>query len=538
MAERDRYFPDIIVPIVNSPSRGGGLTPQSHFSELDAFFPRSPFTAFELYSRLQNTPEYRIFKENPPQSGTRLSISQVEGALPWILKRLNYDIDLPRPPSEKQLKKSYESSVIGSALHEASVLYSLLLLKAKLPEDQPVDVPTIAATCLPSYKEEKLSPFIRAVQETPDFHEISEDGAIVMLVDAWERFRKDPELATVTDMDPLIKTMDFKDHVRELDIRKSKEVREAGIHLAHYYANLAATPDSKIPWYSEVMVILNLRSGLQITGRLDGLTPYKDENEEQKVQVTDLKTGRKKIDNLVASEVHKWQSEIMIVLSERFTAKYMKEGKLERQDEPFLLINIDHFSKTGNGMVNLNYNWFDKETGDVEPEELAIEDRSMFNEQLYFLSQAVNIFKPELKEYLRTGIYKNIRRVYSAPNSENQDYKQMALPVPKETPQIPLELIEDQPKYKRKKLKKNKESEMYTYTLGKPMLLGQTCRECGSQLEMTARMKVVGAKKSRIMLNTYCPEHGSLSLVTKNVANEDIADLRDFTNIWKKEPRT
>ncbi len=362
---------------------------------LDTWFPRS-FPPDELNYRLQNTPEWVTYQKDPQEGGTRLSISQLESSLPWLLKKMGYDIELPKSPDNQV----FTAAVIGTALHEANVLFNMLLEGVSSPDDIERHLPTTAI--------DKSAPYVKILEQFKLKPGTDPHQAEALLSQAWETFHKDPNLIEKPLMEPLIKGVGLKDCEEEYFIRQGQEVHDAGQKLAKYFIERYSNEEGKTayPTYNEVLIVANLTCGLQIAVRLDSISAQDRDGQGMSFLVSDLKTGKRKEGNLVSDEVHGMQSGVMVVLAEKFSARNLKNGYLKPTGKACVLYNVKHDSLQGEGNTDFAYKWFDKKTGDMKDEKVQIESRSELYGKITWLGLAAKVFKAPLKNYLKTGIEK------------------------------------------------------------------------------------------------------------------------------------
>jgi len=473
--------------------------------ELEDWFPRT-FDINKLNYRLSSTPQWdeylRRKEKGEEEEGTRLSISQFgEYAIPLCLKMIGYDNI--EPPGFPHPEKTYIASIVGSGLHEASVLFASILEGGTLEE--------IEAT-FPITKPEKNIPYLKALEgiSLSLNDNATEEEKLEVLERVWKEFHKDPGLIDrfPGDMEPLFKNLGLKSVKVEEEVRYDEGpnslVYEPGRRLAAHFAKNFAT--SKFRRFKEATTVANLKCKLQITCRTDSILTLEDENGEITFLVEDLKTGNKrKIDNPVLAEIDSWQSQLMILVSERFGTHFLKSGYLDRMPV-YILYGINHHSKVGKDSTRLIYNWFNKGTGEVVEDERQINDRKALNEIIDWVGLAVNVFKPYVKHYFKTGEVKEHAGSRRAPK------KQPNKPNPFGFVQGNLKLREARSEFdkivKEMDLKvepKNRTQEIFKIGV---VGIGKDCSSCGNEIVRDCKLDWGKEKTSRITYEERCSRCG------------------------------
>ena len=375
----------------------------------DEWAPREqiPYTPQILKDALYQTPEWKAYADRLRKDahipGTKITISQIPTAYKWLLSRLGFEIqpDSLKDKTAIEYRKRY--TVANQAMSEAETLFFLLV------EDKHEEA---LVQMLPCLSDRQIATYQRVTEKISLPVRHNKKHIIKQLINAWERFHKDPDLVEQITNPPLFKEFDFPDPEEELRLRQSDFVYNLGIGLAHHWGEYAyqkyrypeevADNSHLLGEYRNILVILNLTCGLQIPSNFDGVTLL-----QQKDRVSAFMT---KINLVMPHHPSDWvqknsaqlQIELLLLTAQKFTFHFLNEQGVTGIRNAYPTKKLNHWESEGMGQARLIHRMYDPQNGTIQVKKI---DQSLdFKERLEWLGQAINTFKVELKEYLRTGI--------------------------------------------------------------------------------------------------------------------------------------
>lgn len=339
-----------------------------------------------------------IHKEGPPK-GFRTNISQIETIYPWLLQKEGF-LEGPLP----QWQKSYEinkPALEGTALHDADALFSVVThgvegpgVRYFLPNQKQAQVDRVRKTV----SQVKLNDFSR------------EDIVRDTLIRAWDNY-KFQELPETNENIPL-PGFGVVDSREEYQYMQSSSVDARIAQLASAWAREIAGNRRPMSWefqrgsltQREVLIVLNLEGpNLQFVGKLDSISRRKPGGKVSS-QVLDLKTGKSDYSSALEQEVRRRQGQMMLIMAERFTARYLVEFKnLEPRSEAFF-VSTYHDSMAYEDRVHLaGFRYLDKNTGEMKLERISMteEERKDFAKWLSWYGSMIHLHREELRALLR-----------------------------------------------------------------------------------------------------------------------------------------
>jgi len=369
---------------------------QNEFRERPAFVVQELFET----SRADLQIYQRLVEQGKIKPGTRTNISEIEIIYPWLLEKygkINKLVEKVRSGENSQ-----KASLFGDKLHRADTLFSIVtqgymgqsiwevLPTAKKNEIERYD----EATCRLSYGKIK-----------------SKEDMAERLGLAWTAYHLDPEVYKVSSQEVLPGFGVQSNHEKK-DIFYSKEIHAMGAKLAEswieeYFSDDPLTWEFRKDAFSQREITISLRfsvSALTFNGRLDGVTRLLRDKKKRKMsaQIIDLKTGNKTKKTGIEAEILKRQQQVMQIMAERFTGKFLKGFNSLKPNKPGIFtMSVVNSGRVFDERLNLaGYRRLDKETGKMtlEPFLMTEEDRKEFDSWIIWYGNMVNLHKEEIKK--------------------------------------------------------------------------------------------------------------------------------------------
>lgn len=391
--------------------------------------------------------EKRVGKEE--RGGTATNITQVETIYPALLEICKITQE-PIPLRERERTGFSKPAVIGEQLHIADAIFSITLHQIK---------GNLVDSYLPSYEESELERIKIAVEDIEISRLAGEEEIRDALMIAWGRYRNlhVPEDQREYEDSPL-PGFGLPDPREKDKFIRSQEIDEYAAKLAEAWAR-EAVKDEPMTWeferdpekiinQREVSVSIKFKDpNLQVRGRFDS-TSRRVKSGKVRVQSIDLKTGRRIGERELSpfeEEIRKRQSQLMFVMAERFTTRFMREFESLKPQRIYPM-TTQHDSDAFEGRIALaGERYFDIETGDMWIEEIDLppkiiveeededgkkkkrevvnEERVDFNKWLSWYGSKINLYKDEIREILSRSPDYNLAAIEVDMEKLEEEYK-------------------------------------------------------------------------------------------------------------------
>lgn len=351
-----------------------------------------PFLAFAI-------PEFRGYEQVPRVS---TNISKIETWLPYIYFKEGL---LNEPEAREHSVEVEKSSIIGQEMHRADTLFNLIIQGTVGP---------FVKRGLPTAKQEEIDLFGRATSDVSVPQGTDSEWMTALFHASWSKLlqaRQQQEREKIGTL-PMFKDMsipDPGDKSLTFQVLQSQELEQMGLLLAKHWVNKCFNGDVSDWGHSfdhqslnETLVIVNLEL-LQLKSRFDRITRPEKVKKTLEVQVSDFKTGNREVKTELDSEIRKRQAQLMLFMAEIFTSRYVLDKKwLTRRGSGFAM-NASMLDGASVGRARFFYRWFDKQTGEVERQEVTMneEERKEFHHWLVWYSTKAQDYKEELKKLRR-----------------------------------------------------------------------------------------------------------------------------------------
>lgn len=335
--------------------------------------------------------------EREDSSGISTNISQIEMIYPWLLQREGFVNGTM--PEWKTTSEINEPSLIGTALHEADALFSVVASGLRGYE---------VGTYLPNYKTKELARVAHSVGDgsEADWQDINAMQA--SFIEVWMRYKNynmpvAPKKLMLPGFGPENSGAN-PDYLKvpNLDIYVERLAKAWALAL------VGQNDEMKGVWefepgritQREVMIALHLADPkLTFNAKLDSVT-RREPGARVVSQVVDLKTGTHEFTGELEQEIRLRQAQMMLVMAERFTSYYLVDLKqLEPRDYGYYL-KTQHDSLAYEDRVNLAaFRLFDKETGDMRIDPVVMDDaqREGFIRWLTWYGRMIHKYKNEIR---------------------------------------------------------------------------------------------------------------------------------------------
>lgn len=342
---------------------------------------------------------------------TRTTISQLETIYPWILEKEGL-LDRPLPVNEagNGLNKDL---IIGEKLHSADLLFSLIVQGVRGADE--------LRKVLPTLSQQEIEKYDMAVNDIGADKLGGEADIVDRMLHAWGKYHRLKDNSFyATNL--TLAGFGVPDPKEVEEIYYGDEVDKLGMGLAKAWAR-EAVKNKPMSWefvqgaFSQREVQIGVKfivPNLQFIGRLDSITRLLRGNKKElvKSQIVDFKTGRNSRDYTgLEGEIKKRQEQVMQVMVERFTGKFLKGFNLEAERKIFAFTTHHESRASVKRLDKAGYRWFDKQTGMMEFKEFRMtdEERKDFNLWLIWYGQAVGKHKEEIHKILRRKIRYDLR---------------------------------------------------------------------------------------------------------------------------------
>ena len=303
-----------------------------------------------------------IISKEGVSKGVRTNISQMEIIYPFLLKKAGLvSEELPQWAVTEKINKG---AITGEMLHKADAIFSVALhgIRGRL-----------LSSYLHTFEEEDVGRIDHALSDIHIPLDADEEEIAAKLKIAWSRYRsilQEKEAVNLT-----LPNFGMVDPRAERRYKESFEIDEAANTLAEAWAK-EAVKTNPMTWEfqrSESEEVINQREvlaaikfmgpNLQFIARLDStvrLKPTSDEEAEKKrkggkvtSQVVDLKSGIQTIGSSLDAEIKNRQAQVMRVMTECFTAKYLTNYKSLAHKGSAFPMKANHDSRAGGKRVDL-----------------------------------------------------------------------------------------------------------------------------------------------------------------------------------------
>ena len=392
-------------------------------SHLDEFFGQGPqqvvvqeefirLPNFEAIALVENTRDLlaesqRIISMQEKPTGFQTTLTDMEVIYPWILHKTGL---IDKLPSEMKVESSFRKSVVfGTQLHEADVLFNVLVLGLSGESIR---------FFLPNYRKPEVERMIAATEGLfiPDSAGPEEIEDI--LARAWFNYRSQATSPVPKNI-PLA-GFGLPGPEEENEFLKDPEIDRSALLLAKNWAR-EAVQERPMSWefrkdvltQREVLVVYKFIGPLlQFVARLDCISREVDGRSEKgkkikgkvRAQVSDLKTGKPRKYQRLEAEVNRRQGQAMYVLAERFTAKYLTHYKnLVPRKEAFYGRGYHDSSVFRGRLSGAFFRHFNRESGEMFLEQIIMteEERKEFNLWFSWYGAMIHRFRDEVAKIKR-----------------------------------------------------------------------------------------------------------------------------------------
>lgn len=353
-----------------------------------------------------------VYKEGATR-GARTNISQIEVIYPFLLKKAGFiKEDLPEWAVRESLSKG---AIVGQVLHKADAIFSVSLhgIRGKLLNSY-----------LHSFEEEDIGRIAFALREIHIPRDADEEEIATKLKIAWSRYRS--IYVEESALNVPLPNFGMVDPREERRFRKSLEVDETVNLLAEAWAKEAVRPEP-MTWeferrvgeevinQREVMIAVKFNGpNIQFLACLDSVSrkrPTTNVAEKRKrasgkvkSQHVDFKSGSREVGSALDAEIGKRQAQVMRIITEMFTARYLRNYKsLGHKDSAFAMRAM-HDSRAGEDRVDLaGYRNLDKETGEMTFEKVGFKDDEERKDAELWLSwygSMIHCYRDEIRELI------------------------------------------------------------------------------------------------------------------------------------------
>jgi len=365
--------------------------------------PRPSFSAKELL-KLTNKDLIRynrLVSAEKIKPGTRTNISSIEIILPWLYSKYGLVENLKE---KNNIGNTEKASIVGTKLHNADVLFSLVLQGIRGSE---------ISKYLPTTSKKEVEYFIKATDSIAADKFGGKDDLQERLNLAWENYHGNKD--TFAEMpQSALPGFGAPDFLERKEIFFSDEVKEIGLKLAKAWADEYCCVDP-ITWefhpdvfsQREIMVSLSFQdSKLTFNGRIDGVTRLLRDKKKKAVQaqIIDLKTGKYSEKDGIAQEVLLRQQQVMYIMAERFTGRYLKGFNSVSPPKGIFQMAVRGGGKVYSERLNkAGYRWFDKESGEMTLKEFTMSEpeRNEFFDWMIVYGNLINLNKEEVRKLVK-----------------------------------------------------------------------------------------------------------------------------------------
>lgn len=391
------------------------LSPEEYFEKRKnlqpsqmVFSPRPRFLAQDLFEASgPDLISYGIPIECEIPPGTRTNVSEIEVIYPWLLGKLGI-IDKPlveQPPWEDKT-----SVIIGTKLHNADVLFTLLISGLR---------DRFLKGLLPTMTDGEVGHFAKVLSGIDSKKYQTKEELTSVLSEAWKNYHSDLDaFKPVTKISVQAIPMPgfgLEDPKQSREIYFSREVLQMGNLLAEAWAEQYFS-ENPLGWefspknltQREVLTSVTFKPvGLTFIARFDSISRKLFSNKKVQSQITDLKTGHQIPKKGLAYEIMIRQQQVMQIMAERFTAKYLRNFKNLEIDKGIFRMSADHTNNASMERTNqVAYRWFDKKEGNMTLEKCQMDEEARLDFYKWFTwyGLMINRYKSEVRKLLNSKV--------------------------------------------------------------------------------------------------------------------------------------
>lgn len=347
----------------------------------------------------------KVFKKEH-QRGIRTNVSQIEIIYPYLLQKAGLvSEDLPEWAVSERVN---EAVILGQVLHRADSIYSVALNGIK---------GNLLRSYLPTYSKEELDRIDFAVRDIHIPEDADQETVRDKMITAWARYRnqlRPPRAANLP-----LPGFGIVDPRKERAFEQSSEIDKQAYALAEAWAREAVKP-TPITWefqrggsvinQREVLAAIKFMGpNLQFIAKFDSIvrrrpTEGKKTSGKVRAQIVDLKTGSRETSSGLHAEIQKRQAQVMRVMVERFTSKYLTRFKSLKPRDYAFVMKAMHDSRALKGRVHLaGYRYFDQTTGQMGLNKVGFaneKDRKDFNLWLSWYGTMIHYYEDEVRDLI------------------------------------------------------------------------------------------------------------------------------------------